>query len=313
MCRIVAQLHRRPALGSADAPIRLRQDFQRAPQPGAGPKAAVGCVVSCPLPASIPSRSLRGRTIDPPSLQLGNGVWLGTAAHAGASEQPLLKLLASCALRQKKDSVSADGESLVALPPLTAEEVLVQPSGADLAAYTELHESVKNRVAFLDRGGALGMRSQALKGLLLKLRSQCCTYASNPRMPCAWPNRSLVPRPPALAETACTIGAAVACDHSSLARQFMSRLREEQDKARQAASEADVKTCTIQEYLGQAKKQKWSAQKTKVRKEERTATLPPTSRLPLASSDGPHFARVSCSGWTSCSRRTWLRARSRHA
>ena len=131
--------------------------------------------------------------------------------------QPLLKVLAACAVRQKKDSL-VDGQALVDLPPLSTEEMLIELTEADKTAYEELHETVKTRVAFLTRANALSVRSQALKGLLLKLR--------------------------------------MACDHSSLARQLMARLRDEQERAREAASAAGIKACTVEEYLKDAKKKK---------------------------------------------------------
>ena len=150
------------------------------------------CLQMAPYDLSCVFRS----RLDP----LHNGLWCGSGmAQRGSSEQPMLKLLSIAAIRHLKDSVLGDdGEELVHLPPLTVEERLLEADDAEAAAYRALHAKVAERVEFLERGGALGVRRAHLTSMLLALR--------------------------------------MACDHASLAGAGLERLKEEQAKARQAST-----------------------------------------------------------------------------
>jgi len=161
---------------------------------------------------------------------LCNGLWMNGAPHArasaDASPQPLLKLLAISSIRHSKDSLSlADGEVLVKLPPMSVEERMLDASPVEAEAYAELHGIAKERVAFLRRGGALGLRLPQLKNLSLRLR--------------------------------------LASDHPHLAKDGLARFKEEQEKARALASTSGVKESTVEAVLadakakGSAKKQTW--------------------------------------------------------
>ena len=148
-----------------------------------------------------------------------NGLWVsnGNAKHAKLhSPQPILKLLAMCAIRHRKDGMAAaGGEALVSLPPLSIEERMLTPSEADAAAYGEVHAEIAERVAALTRGGSLSSKVARLISLLLKLR--------------------------------------VACDHPSLARESIARMRAAYAEARQVASEAGVPEKSLADALSEAR------------------------------------------------------------
>ena len=147
---------------------------------------------------------------------MSNGMWVGESTQVHASPQPLLKLLAICAVRHRKDGLSmADGEALVKLPPMTIEARLIDASRDEAASYAELHQAIKERIAFLTRAGALRAKVSQVSSLLLRLRQ--------------------------------------ACDHQSFATTSLKRLALAQQEARQAASKANIIEKTVEEVLADVK------------------------------------------------------------
>lgn len=143
-----------------------------------------------------------------------NGLWVGNRTAKPGSVQPVLKLLAMCAIRHRKEAATG-GEALVSLPPLTIEERVLTMSDTEAAAYGELRAEIDERVAALARGGSLSSKVTRLISLLLKLR--------------------------------------VACDHPSLARESIARMHAAYAEARQVASAAGVPEKSIADALNEAR------------------------------------------------------------
>ena len=135
--------------------------------------------------------------------------------QSGHRIQPLVKFLASCSIRHTKSAVGADGEAFVKLPALTVTDHLIDASDADLAAYLSLKEGIDEKVAVMMRSGAISYKVFALNSLLLQLR--------------------------------------MACDHASLAKEAVERLKRAAVESRARAAEAGVAQATLDELIKAAR------------------------------------------------------------